>query len=77
MISEMLKEDITRPHKVYQVPHHAYYYTTCIVLYLTVVEPLCATMRFLQVVPNGTPTQTPSATVLPISSGLLAQALPV
>jgi hypothetical protein len=46
------------------------------VQYLTEVEPLCATIRLLQVVPNGTPIQSPSATVVPISSGLLAQALP-
>lgn len=47
------------------------------VSYLTEVEPLCATMRLLQVVPNGTPIQSPSATLLPTNSGLLAQALPV
>ena len=46
-------------------------------MYLTEEEPFCATIRFLHVVPNGTPIQSPSATVLPTSSGLLAQELPV
>ena len=74
MISVML-DHCNHYHKQ-SIAYNAHTYIQ-LILYLTEVEPLCATMRLLQVVPNGTPIQSPSATVLPTSSGLLAQAPPV